>query len=132
MKVTKQSRREAKQLFQGCLVSGVLDEGRVRQTVQMVTTKKPRGYVAILSTFQRLVKLEIQRRTARIESATTLSPAMQSSVRENLTRVYGQGLTFNFAENPSLIGGVRIKVGSDVFDGSVHARLANLQDSFSM
>ena len=35
-----------------------------------------------------------------------------------------------FAQNPALIGGMRIKVGSDVYDGSVQARLAALQESF--
>ena len=55
---------------------------------------------------------------------------MQGSVREALTRVYGAGLDFSFPQNPELIGGMRIKVGSDVYDGSVQARLAALQESF--
>jgi len=98
--------------------------------VQRVLESKPRGYLAVLSHFERLVKLEIERRTARIESAVALSPDLQASVQASLTRAYGAGLHVSFAQNPALIGGMRVKVGSDVYDGSVQARLAALQESF--
>ena len=127
MKISKQARRDAKQLFNVCKVSGVLNEGRVRQTVGVVIEKKPRGFVGILSHFQRLVKLDIERRSAHIESAVVASDALQSSVKANLAQRYGQGLNVTFAVNPSLIGGLRVKVGSDVYDGSVKARLAELE-----
>ena len=127
MKISKQARRDAKQLFNVCKVSGVLDENRVRQSVSAVIAKKPRGYVAILSHFQRLVKLDIERRSARVESAVAASEALQQSVKANLAQRYGQGLNVTFVVNPSLIGGLRVQVGSDVFDGSVKARLAELE-----
>ena len=130
MKISKQARRDAKQLFNVCKVSGVLDEGRVRQTVTAVIAQKPRGFVGILSHFQRLVKLDIERRSAHVESAVATSEALQASVKSNLAQRYGQGLNVTFAVNPSLIGGLRVKVGSDVFDGSVKARLAELESSF--
>ena len=130
MKITKQARHEAKQLLRACIVDGVLEESRVRETVRQTIAKKPRGYLAILSHFERLVKLETDRRTARIESATSLSPEQRAAVENNLTRHYGRGLHISFAENPSLLGGLRIKVGSDVYDGTVRSRLNNLQERF--
>ena len=130
MKISKQSRRHAKQLFRGCVVAGALDEARVRQTVQLVIANKPRGYFGILGHFQRLLKLEVARRTAKVESATPLTAELAGSVQDNLTRVYGAGLNLSFSQNPSLIGGLRIQVGSDVYDGSVQARLAELKESF--
>ena len=130
MKITKQARREAKQLFKSCLVNGLLDENRARQALEQLLELKPRGYLAILSHFERLVKLDIERRTARVESAVSLSPDIQSRVQTGLTKHYGQGLTISFGQNPALIGGLRIKVGSDVYDGSVQARLNALQESF--
>jgi F-type H+-transporting ATPase subunit delta len=110
-------------------VNGVLDEAKVRQAVQAVTTRKPRGYVGILAHLQRLVKLDIDRRTATVESAAPLAPNIQTNIRENLTRKYGPGLNLSFHDNPALIGGLRIKVGSDVYDGSVQARLAALESN---
>jgi F-type H+-transporting ATPase subunit delta len=130
MKISKQSRREAKELFRSCLVNGLLDEGRVRQAVQRVLQAKPRRYLAILSHFERLLRLDLDRRTARIESAVALPQELSAKTKAALEKTYGPGLNISFGVNPALIGGVRIKVGSDVYDGSVQARLAALQESF--
>ncbi|MBI2946324.1 MAG: F0F1 ATP synthase subunit delta [Verrucomicrobia bacterium] len=128
MKISKQARRDAKELFRSCTVNELLDENRVRQAVQQVIQRKPRGYVGILSHFQRLVKLDVARRTARVESAVALPELLQANVRANLNRLYGAGLNISFSERPSLIGGMRVQVGSDVYDGSVEARLAGLTE----
>jgi F-type H+-transporting ATPase subunit delta len=127
MKATKQIRREAKQLFRLCLVKGLLDESRVRQVVQRVLEAKRRGGLALLSHFERLVKLERSRRAAEVESAVPLPADLQAKVLSNLENVYGPGISTSFAHNPALIGGMRVKVGSDVYDGSVRASLAMLQ-----
>src|ERR1700733_8187952 len=117
MKISKQARRDAKQLFHSCVSNGLLDENRVRQAVTAVIAQKPRGYVAILSQLQRLVKLDLERRTAKVESATPLSPEQQTTVQRDLTGKYGAGLNISFVSNPALLGGLRIQVGSDVYDG---------------
>jgi F-type H+-transporting ATPase subunit delta len=130
MKISKQARREAKELFRISVVNGVLDENRVRQAATKVAELKPRGYIGILLHFHRLVKLELERRTAKVESAVALPPEIQAEVTNKLSRIYGQGLNISFAQNPALLGGLRIKVGSDVYDGSVQARLESLVESF--
>jgi len=130
MKMTKQSRRDAKQLFRSTLVNGVMDEAKVRSVVQKVLDQKPRGYMAILGHFTRLVKLEQDRRAAKVESAVALTPEQQSGVSSNLQRLYGNGLNLSFHVNPALVGGLRVRVGSDVYDGSVAARLQELEESF--
>jgi F-type H+-transporting ATPase subunit delta len=129
MKITKQARRDAKQLFRSCVANGLLDENRARQVVMQVIARKPRGFLAILTHFQRLVKLDLERRTAVVESAVPVAPELQASVTNELGQLYGKGLNISFTQNPSLIGGLRIKVGSDVYDGSVKARLAALEAS---
>jgi len=130
VKTSKQARRDAKQLFTTCRTAGVLDEARVRSAVAAVIAQKPRGYVAILHHFQRLVKLDIARRTATVESATPLAPDAQARLTASLVTRHGAGLSTHFAANPALIGGLRIKVGSDVYDGSIRGRLDALADSF--
>ena len=117
-------------MFRDCIVNGVLDENRIRNVISKVAQLKPRGYVAILSHFERLVKLEVERRTAKVESAAPLSPEVQAEVKNKLGKLYGEGLNISFAQNPALLGGLRIKVGSDVYDGSVQARLEGLVESF--
>jgi len=129
VKISKQARRDAKELFRSCRVNGLLDDAKVRQVVQRVIAGKPRGYLAILSHFERLVKLELDRRTARVESPAPLAGPQQAAIRANLARRYGEGLIFSFTQAPGLIGGLRVQVGSDVFDGSVQARLAGLEST---
>ena len=130
MKGSKQSRRDAKQLFQSCEVDGALDEARVRQAVALLIEKKPRGYFGTLQELQRLVKLDVNNRSARVESAVALSEAQQQEVRASLGRLKGADVEVEFAENADLIGGMRVKLGDDVYDGSVKTRLSRLAESF--
>ena len=130
MKISKQARRDAKTLFRSAFVNGVMDEGRVRSAVTQLLAQKPRGYAGILGHLQRLVKLETDRRSARIESAVRLADEDFLAIKKNLEKRYGPGLNVTFWLNPDLIGGMRIKVGSDVYDGSVQGRLNALKESF--
>ncbi len=130
MKIPKQARHEAKLFFRACQANGLLDETRVRQLVQRVLTEKPRYYLAILTHFLRLVKLDLERRTARVETVVPLNPEQQTRLQEQLGRQYGPGLQFAFRQTPSLIGGMRVQVGSDVYDGTLRARLNELEESF--
>ena len=130
MKSSKQARRDGKQLFQVCMVDRRLDEARVREAVTLVTEKRPRGWLAALTHFQRLVKLEVDRCTARVESVVALDGSEQGRLKDKLEALYGAGLNFEFVQNAKLLGGLRVRVGSDVFDGSVETRLAVLKESF--
>ena len=129
MKTPKQTKREARRLFRLCLVNGLLDEGLVRQVVERVIEGKRRGYLTLLSFFHRLVKLERARHTAEVASAVPLPADLQASVQADLQSAYGPTISILFAHRPELIGGMRIKVGSDVYDGSVQGGLAALEKS---
>jgi F-type H+-transporting ATPase subunit delta len=130
MKISKQAQRDARQLFRSCHANGLLDENHVRQTVKLLTDKKPRGYVEILSRLHRLVKMDLEQHAARVESATLLSADLQSEVTGEIKKKYGASVRISFAQNPALIGGLRIQIGSDLYDGSVKTRLEKLGESF--
>ena len=108
----------------------MLDENRVRQAVTLVLAQKPRRYIEILSRLLRLVKLDLERRTARVESVTSLPADLQMDVANRIKKIYGDSVSLTFDQNPALIGGLRIKVGSDVYDGSVRAKLERLAAGF--
>lgn len=127
MKSSRQARRDARTLLRACQRDGVLDEARVRDALQRVIAAKPRGYLPLLHEFQRLVRLDVERRTARIENAVETSPAQQQALEAALTRRYGAGLNVTYWINPALIGGLRVKVGSDIYDGSIAGHLAELR-----
>jgi F-type H+-transporting ATPase subunit delta len=119
-----QRKRAARRLYRLCLVDGRLDEARILQVAGTLAGSGRRGALAVLAGLRHLVRLEQDRRRASVETATTLPEDLRGTVRANLDRTYGAGLDTTFTENPALIGGMRIRVGSDVYDGSVRARLA--------
>lgn len=131
MKISKEARRTSRQLFRACLVDGKLDESRVRNVVSSVSASKPRGYIAILDAFARLVAHEVERQRAIVESATPLTPSIQAELQVSLAKKYGRPLTLEFLVKPELLGGIRIRVGSDVWDGSVKARLESLANALT-
>lgn len=132
MKVSKQARRDAKLLYKGCLKNGILQEDSVTRTVQAVVDRKPRAYIQILNHLLKLVKTDIHSRTARIESADSLDDATRKSVEKLLVDRYGTSLMISFDVNPALIGGMRIQVGSDVYDASIRSRLQKIEESFAV
>ena len=130
MKSNRHAKRQAKQLFRLCLVNDRLDEDRTRQVVKHVIASGYRDAPVILAQLVRLVRLDREQHTANIESATQLPEDLRTAIGTDLTRRYGAGLVTRFVERPALLGGIRIQVGSDVFDGSVLAGLTALRNSF--
>ncbi len=130
MRISKQARRVAKELFTLCRVDGRLEENRVREVIRWLVARRPRGYAGIARHFQRLVELDLARRSARVESAVPLPPELRDTLASTLDRRHGPGLQFAFTENPALLGGLRVRVGSDVYDGSIAGRLAALAARF--
>ena len=127
MKSNRRVKRAARQLFRICVRDGALDAGRVRLVAQRLSASSRRGALPVLTSFQRLVRLETGRHTAVVESAAPLADAVRAQIAEGLARTYGPDLETAFRDNPTLIAGVRIKVASDVYDGSVRARLNALE-----
>jgi len=130
MKTNRQAQREAKQLFGLCIVGGSLDDARVRQVVEKVVAAGRPGGLKVLSLFQRRVRLRREAHSAKVESPSPLPGEVQAQIESELTRMYGRGLLMSYANNPALLGGVRITVGSDVYDGSVKGRLTALSERF--
>ena len=130
MLTNRKIKRSARRLFNLCRVDGRHDEARIRDVARRVAASKRHGSVPILWEFLRLVRLDREQHTAVVESAAPLADEVRGTVEAGLARKYGTDVTTSFALNPSLIGGMRIKVGSDVYDGSVKARLAALAGRF--
>jgi len=128
MKSTKEPRKVSRQMFPHSFASGKLDEEKISNMVQTVLATKPRRYLDVLKDYQRLIHLEVEKRHAVIESATPLNRSLGDRIVANLRARYGEDLTTEFRTNPELLGGLRIKIGDDVWDGSVRNRLNQLQE----
>lgn len=127
MKIPREARKLSKELFVHACAGGRVDAARVTRIADALITRKPRHYVQILKEFTRLVRLELLKTHAVIESAVALDSTTAAEVRNDLASRFGPHTTFEFRVNPVLIGGLRVKVGSDVWDGSVNCRLEALR-----
>jgi F-type H+-transporting ATPase subunit delta len=127
MRMTKRNKREARRLYRLCLVDGLLDESRARLVVQRTLASRRHDAVGILGHFQRLVRLDRDRHTAHVESAVPLPADVRTQLEADITQWFGRGVDAEFTENSDLIGGVRMRVGSHIYDGSVRGRLAAIE-----
>ena len=124
MKISREARRMARELYRFSLVNGRLDANRVSEISQRLVTEKPRGYLQALKELSRLVRLELDRRHAIVESAQPLDETSAANIVQTLKSKFGSDITTEFRTSPALLGGLRVKLGSDVWDGSVNSRLA--------
>lgn len=126
MKINKEVRQMSRELLRASFTDGQLDRGKIGNLIESLVTKKPRHFLDVLENYKRLVRLELEKRHARIESAHELSPEVTAQIVQNLSRKYGNDLTTEFVVDPNLLGGMRVRVGSDVWDGTVKTRLERL------
>lgn len=130
MKLSKTAISTARRIFRLCQTDGRLDEAKLGAAVRKVAADQPRGYRGILFAVQRLVRAEIERRSVTVESAIDLPQAERERVAAGLVAKYGSDLSFSYKVTPDLLGGLKIRVGDDVFDGSVQGRIDRLAKAF--
>ena len=131
MKIPKEARKLSRSLFRSSFTNGRLDPAKVKAVLQAVVGRRLRHTLSTLKDYQRLVRMELTRRHALIESATVLETDAAAGILGDLRARFGTDITHEFKVNPALIGGVRIQLGSDVWDGSVSGRLEHLQNALS-
>lgn len=130
MKISKTAAAAARRIFRLCQTGGRLDEAKLSTAVRRIVETKPRDYRGILQSLKRLTRLDVERREVVIESATELDPASRDRVAAGLATKYGNDLSFSYKVTPELLGGLRVRVGNDVWDGSVQGRLDRLAQAF--
>lgn len=130
MKISKVANAEARRIFRLCQTGGRLDEAKLSNAIKIIVAQKPRDFRGILNALKRLVRLELDRRHVVVESAAPLDFPSQQRVVSGLTEKYGHDLTFEYRVTPELLGGLKVRVGNDVFDGSVKGRLDRLAEVF--
>jgi len=129
MKVSKASREFATRVFRLCLENGSLNEEKLSQSLTFLSNNKPGDYLGVLTALKRLVRLDVDKRTAYIESAEALVAAETARIETALKAKHGENLIFQYATNPELIGGLKVRVGSQIFDGTVQSKIQRLADA---
>jgi F-type H+-transporting ATPase subunit delta len=89
--------------------------------------EKPRNLTGVLKSYQRLIRLEEEKRHAVIESTVPLNRDLGQEIVNRLKIKHGPDVTTEFRTNPELLSGICVRIGDDVFDGSGRNRLKQLE-----
>jgi len=127
MTKVRQAARDARKLWQLCLVDGSPDAARVRRVVDQVIASGRHSRLAVLAGFLRLLKRDRDGRTAEVDSAAPLDDATRTVVEQGLAHRFGRAMATTFVVDPSLIAGIRLKAAGELFDDTVRARLTALE-----
>ena len=126
MKISKEVQAQARRLMRLCIgADGLMNETTVRQVADKIAADKPRNYLALLTAFTELVRLERAAHTATITSAVPLTAEEQAAITAKLN-AREAGLNYEWKVDSSLIAGLTVKVGDNVTDASIRTRIEQL------
>ena len=93
----------------------------------LASKQRERFLVAILQAFLELVDLKAGRLVAQVTSAAPLSEAQQASLVQHLSDYSGAEVRLDLSEDSEIKGGIVVRLGDTVFDGSVTTQLQRLR-----
>ena len=126
MKISKEVQAQARRLMRLCIgADGLMNEATVRLVADKIAADKPRNYLAMLTAFAELVRLERAAHTATITSAVPLTAEEQAAITAKLNARQA-GLSYEWQVDSSLIAGLTVKVGDNVTDASIRTRIEQL------
>jgi len=105
------------------LIGESLDEKRQRHLVEEFFSGIKDGRVVVLE------GEALQGASAEVTSALPLTDSEQQVVRQQLAKPLGSGASLSFRVNPAILGGLIVRVGDKVIDGSVAGKLEGLRQS---
>ena len=82
---------------------------------------------AIIKAFHKLLADKRGEMTAEVTAAHPLTDAQKAAVSDAIKRVVGGKVSIDMKIDPSLLGGLVVRVGSRMIDGSVRTKLQKLQ-----
>ncbi|GAA1874995.1 hypothetical protein GCM10009836_65260 [Pseudonocardia ailaonensis] len=90
----------------------------------LVRTPRSRHLDVAAEELSELAAARRNRSVAHVRTAVALSPAQEQQLTSSLTRIYGRDIALQVELDESLLGGMVIRVGDEVIDGSVSGKLA--------
>ena len=129
MKRDKKTLQLAKKLVELSKDAGIVTEAKVGEVVAGLKKTQPRNYLTVLKAYLAYLKREVALQTAVVSTPGTLSPEALENIAQSFSKQYGRVITATIQNDPSLIAGVRVRVGDDVYDASVIGRLKRLAEN---
>ncbi|WP_238008219.1 F0F1 ATP synthase subunit delta [Dactylosporangium sp. AC04546] len=122
---------EARSELIGNLLKGKVKTATLRLAQLAVAGFGGRGFDASLSRLVELAAARRDRSVAYVTSAVALTDAEEERLAAKLQQLYGRGVSLKIDVDPRIIGGMRVKVGSDLYDGTVARRLAEARTALA-
>jgi F-type H+-transporting ATPase subunit delta len=91
---------------------------------QAVRTARTRGLDLVAQELAELAAERRDRYVAHVRAPVALTPQQEQRLTETLGRLYGRAISLQVEPDPYLLGGLVVRVGGEVIDGSVAGRLA--------
>lgn len=127
----KQIINYAKSLLKLSLEDGLFSEERAAAVLQYLEKNPPRKYASVLKQYLKLVQREVANSTAAVEHAGEISATAVEAIQSKFSAHYGRNISVTTSPNDSLIAGLRVRVGCDVYDSSVAGALKELEATLS-
>lgn len=109
------------------IFAGKVSEGAVRVLRHLVQNSRGRRIGSMLKHAASIVADQNGFELATVTVAQPLDTTRMTRLQKSLTASYGRSVKLNVNLDPSLLGGMRIRIGDDVIDGSVSTRLNELR-----
>jgi F-type H+-transporting ATPase subunit delta len=126
MRADKKTKLLAKQLFKLSVVNGAVSPEQVTGVLGYIEKNAPRQSLALLQLYHRAIAAELAKSSAVVEHAGPVSEATLQSIAAAMTKKYSRPVAASAKANPKLLAGLRVRVGSDVYESTVAGQLATL------
>lgn len=115
----------------GTLLAGKAHRVTVRLTEQAVRGFGGRRFDGALTRLVELAAARRDRQVAYVTTAAALTDDEEQRLAARLSQLYGRQISLQARVDPSIIGGVRVQVGADLYDGTVVSRLAQARKAMA-
>lgn len=129
MKRDQKITRLAKKLVELSKDNGVVTEAKVGEVLAGLKQVQHRHHLTVLKSFLNYLRREIALQTAVVSTPAALSDEALKAIEATYSKMYGRTVTAVTKQDTSLIAGVRVRVGDDVYDASVAGRLQRLAEN---
>jgi F-type H+-transporting ATPase subunit delta len=126
MAADKKTKLLARQLFKLSLANGQVSADLVSGVLGWVNKHSPRHPIALLQLYQRLITTELAQSQAVVGHAGPLAAGVIAQIEQALTKKYHRPITATATPDATLLAGIRVRIGDDVYESSVANQLASL------
>ena len=122
---------QRRQTLLDALLGGKVDDVTLALLKHAVASSRKRSILLAIDDLLELAAKRQERSIARVVSASPLSDDQQRRLARILSDMYGREITLRTALDSSVKGGLVIRVGDEVIDGSIAARFASARASLA-